>query len=112
MSENCWSPERRAYLAWPASGSLDAAVLLHAESGFDRGERMSQTIDALVDELGAGALLYRYTGADEEEGAFVACSFWAASALACVGRIEEAGMGPLSVALRGLRGLVRQGATG
>jgi len=51
---------------------------------------MSTTIDALRSELGRGPLLYRYTGADHEEGAFVACSFWMASALACVGRHEEA----------------------
>ena len=34
-------------------------------------------------ELGAGGpLLYRYSGMQEEEGAFLACSFWLAEALA------------------------------
>ena len=37
------------------SAALDTSVLLHAESGFDRGERMSRTIDALTVELGRGA---------------------------------------------------------
>jgi len=64
-------------------------VLLHTVSGFDRGERMSRTIDALREELGRGPLLYRYSGMEREEGTFTACAFWTASALACVGRIDE-----------------------
>ena len=90
VAQNCWSEQRQAYVAWPDATSLDAAVLLHAASGFDRSDRMSRTISAVFEELGSGPLLYRFTGADQEEGAFVACSFWAASALACVGRLEEA----------------------
>jgi GH15 family glucan-1,4-alpha-glucosidase len=35
-------------------------------------------------------LLYRYTGADKEEGAFVACAFWMVSALHVAGRTSEA----------------------
>jgi GH15 family glucan-1,4-alpha-glucosidase len=64
--------------------------VLHAISGFDRGERMSRTLDALRAELGAGPHLYRYSGAAEEEGVFVACSFWMVSALALCGRVDEA----------------------
>jgi GH15 family glucan-1,4-alpha-glucosidase len=51
---------------------------------------MSSTIDAISAELGVGAHLYRYSGVQHEEFAFVACSFWRATALACVGRIDEA----------------------
>jgi GH15 family glucan-1,4-alpha-glucosidase len=51
---------------------------------------MSSTIDALRAELGAGPLLYRYTGAAKEEAAFVAPSFWAVSALHAVGRTVQA----------------------
>jgi GH15 family glucan-1,4-alpha-glucosidase len=70
---------------------LDASVLLHAPSGFDRGERMRLTIDALRRELGDGPLLYRFTGARAEgERPFVACSFWLAAALACVGDVAAA----------------------
>ena len=65
-------------------------MLLHTVSGFDRGERMSRTIDALREELGRGPLLYRYSGMEREEGTFTACAFWTVSALACVGRIDEA----------------------
>ncbi len=75
---------------YPGSPDLDASVLLHAPSGFDRGERMSSTIDALTEELGAGPHLYRYSGMPQEEFAFVACGFWRVTALACVGRGDEA----------------------
>jgi GH15 family glucan-1,4-alpha-glucosidase len=51
---------------------------------------MSRTIDAIRDELGAGPLVFRYSGVDAEEGTFVACAFWLAGALACVGRVDEA----------------------
>lgn len=90
IDANCWSEERGAYLAYPGTDELDTAVLLHAFSGFDRGERMSRTIDALTAELGAGPLMYRYSGVHREEKTFVACAFWRAHALACVGRHDEA----------------------
>lgn len=90
VAENCWSEAKQSYVTFPGSMQLDTAVLLHATSGFDRGSRMSATIDAIRAELGRGVLVYRYSGMHEEEGAFVACSFWLAAALACVGRHGEA----------------------
>lgn len=90
IDEHGWSEHAQSYVMYPGSADLDASVLLHAPSGFDRSERMSQTIDALTRGLGAGHLLYRYTGMDQEEHTFVACAFWRATALACVGRHEEA----------------------
>ncbi|TQJ31512.1 glycoside hydrolase family 15 protein [Microbacterium sp. SLBN-146] len=90
VEENCWSEDRQAYVMHPDTEDLDASVLLHAPSGFDRGERMSLTIDALAAELGSGPHLYRYSGMQHEEFAFVACGFWHATALACVGRGHEA----------------------
>lgn len=85
-----WDERRGAYRMAKGSGALDASVLLHTVSGYDRGERMSRTIDALRDELGRGPLIYRYSGMEREEGTFTACAFWTASALACVGRVPEA----------------------
>lgn len=90
VETNCWSEERGSYVWYPGSDKLDASILLHAISGFDRGERMSSTLDALRGELGRGPLLYRFSGADKEEGTFVACAFWMAAALDCVGRRDEA----------------------
>lgn len=85
-----WSERRGAYVMAKGGHDLDVSVLLHTVSGFDRGERMSRTIDVLRRELGAGDLMYRYSGMQREEGTFTACAFWTASALACVGRITEA----------------------
>ncbi|WP_253259342.1 glycoside hydrolase family 15 protein [Subtercola boreus] len=89
VREHCWSDERKAYVMYPGSDELDASVLLHAPSGFDRGERMSSTIDAIQQELSRGPLVYRYSGAEAEEATFVACAFWLASALVCIGRTKE-----------------------
>ncbi|MGW0161315.1 glycoside hydrolase family 15 protein [Mycobacterium sp. NPDC003323] len=91
VHQNCWSEELAAYEWYPGSGRLDASVLLHAGSGFDRGTRMSATVDAIRRDLGCGDWLYRFSGAREDgEGAFVACAFWAVSALHHVGRSAEA----------------------
>jgi len=91
VDENCWSESLGAYTMAAGEDELDASVLLHAPSGFDRGERMRSTIVALRRELGSGPLLYRFTGAEAEgERPFVACSFWLAAAIACVGDVTEA----------------------
>lgn len=90
IETECWSEDRGAYTAYPGSDGLDAAVLLAAEMNFDRGERLSSTLDALTAELADGPLMYRYSGVSAEESTFVACAFWRVSALACVGREDEA----------------------
>jgi GH15 family glucan-1,4-alpha-glucosidase len=90
VDENCWSEERRAYTFYAGADQLDAGVLLAARFGFDRSTRMSSTIDAVRAELGTGPLLHRYSGMAKEEGAFLACSFWAVEALAFTGRAAEA----------------------
>jgi GH15 family glucan-1,4-alpha-glucosidase len=90
VHEHCWSERRGAFVWYPGTEELDTSILLHAGSGFDVGPRMSSTVDALRAELGAGPLLYRYTGAAKEEAAFVASSFWAVSALHACGRTDEA----------------------
>lgn len=90
IEQNCWSEKRGAYVIYPGTEDLDASVLLHTVSGFDTGERMSRTIDALRAELGRGPLMYRYSGMPKEEGTFTACGFWCVAALALVGRRSEA----------------------
>lgn len=90
VDTHAWSEELGAYTWYPGTDRLDASILLHAISGFDRGQRMSSTLDTLRRELGEGPHLYRYSGAAAEEGVFVACSYWMVSALQLVGREEEA----------------------
>lgn len=90
VETRCWSEELGAYEFYPGSGRLDASILLHAISGFDRGERMRSTLDALERELGSGPHLHRYSGAQEEEGAFVACAFWMVAARVHTGQVDRA----------------------
>ena len=85
VNADAWSAELGAYEFYPGSGQVDASILLHAISGFDRGERMRSTLRVLQAQVGAGPHLHRYSGAEEEEGAFTACSFWMVCALALTG---------------------------
>ena len=90
VEEHCWSERRQAYVMYAGSDDLDAGVLLAARFGFDRGERMASTVRAVCEELGHGPALYRYSGMRKEEGAFVACTFWAVEALAFTGQRDRA----------------------
>jgi GH15 family glucan-1,4-alpha-glucosidase len=88
-----WNETRGSYLMKAGSDALDCGVLLAARRGYTDpgGARMNQTIDAIGRELRAdGPLFYRYSGMQEQENAFLACSFWMAEALALAGRLDEA----------------------
>ncbi len=87
---HCWSEREQSYTFYAGTDELDASVLLGAAFDFDRGPRMSATIDAVTRRLGAGPLVYRYTGVDREEATFLACAYWRVQALALVGRRAEA----------------------
>jgi GH15 family glucan-1,4-alpha-glucosidase len=93
VDEHCWSADRSCYLMAAGSDQLDAAVLLAGRTGFCAGqpERLRSTISAIRRELGAGGpLLYRYSEMRGKEGAFAACTFWLAEALAYAGQRDEA----------------------
>ncbi len=90
VDTNCWSQRNGAYAGYAGSDDLDAATLLAGRIGFDRGERLAGTIDAIRAELSEGPCVYRYTGARSEEGAFIACSFWLVNALALAGDFAAA----------------------
>jgi GH15 family glucan-1,4-alpha-glucosidase len=77
------------------SNDLDAAVLRLPSVDFVAydDERMIRTVDAVREDLEFEGLLRRYTvddGNGEEEGAFVACTFWLVECLARQGRRDEA----------------------
>lgn len=74
----------------PGDDRLDASILLHGGTPFGDPARFAATVDAIRAELMVGPLVYRYTGVEEEEGAFVACSFWLVESLAQMGRVGEA----------------------
>jgi GH15 family glucan-1,4-alpha-glucosidase len=93
VETECWSESRGCYLMFPHSGRLDASILRLSRMNFldVRGDKFSSVIDAVRKELDAGdGLLYRYSGQERVEGAFVACSFWLVEALARAGRLDEA----------------------
>jgi GH15 family glucan-1,4-alpha-glucosidase len=93
IERECWSEARGCYAMFPGSDKLDASLLRISRMNFldVRGERFRSVVDAIRDELDAGSgLLYRYSGQQRIEGAFVACSFWLVEALARAGRVEEA----------------------
>lgn len=90
VNAHCWSEAKGAYTFFAGTEDLDAAVLLAGRTGFERGPRLASTIRAVAAELGRGPLLFRYSGMDREEGAFVACSFWMVDALVRVGQVDRA----------------------
>jgi GH15 family glucan-1,4-alpha-glucosidase len=87
-----WDEKRRSYRCVPGDDVLDASVLTMALCAYvdAADERMLQTAEALRLELASGPFLYRFSGADELEGAFLTCSFWLVDLLARAGRREEA----------------------
>lgn len=90
VREHCWSERKRSYTFFAGTDRLDAAVLLAGRTGFDRGVRLKSTADAISEELGHDSLFYRYSGMAQEEGAFVACSFWMVEALVYTDQRESA----------------------
>ena len=98
VCEQGYDRERRTFTQYYGSKELDASVLNIPLVGFLPGtdERVTGTIDAIARELGRDGFVSRYSTADTDdglsgdEGQFLACSFWLASALALNGRVEEA----------------------
>jgi GH15 family glucan-1,4-alpha-glucosidase len=93
VEEHCWSDELESYVEYSAGDSLDASVLRAARMRWPSvsPERFALTVDAVAERLDAGkSLLYRTSRERDQEGAFVACSFWLVDALARLGRVDEA----------------------
>lgn len=90
VDEHCWSDERAAYVEYPGTHHLDAALLLATRFGFPREERLDRTRAVIQRELATGPLVHRRTAGAGEEGAFLACSFWLVEALVFGGHVTEA----------------------
>jgi len=94
IEQRCWSSSKRSYVRSPGVEDVDASLLLGVL--FDYAgppERLASTVDAVRRELGDGPFVYRYRADDGlrgSEGAFLACSFWLAEALARTKRLGEA----------------------
>jgi GH15 family glucan-1,4-alpha-glucosidase len=95
-----YDPDRNTFTQFYGSQGLDAALLLIPRVGFLGWDdpRVSGTVDAVRRELSEGGLLLRYRpeadggvdGMPGREGAFLACTFWLADALAGLRRCDEA----------------------
>lgn len=90
IEANCWSEAHQAYLFYPDSDRLDASVALAVRFGYPSVDRLRSTLEAVQNELGAGAFHYRYSKAQEEEGCFLACTFWLIEAWAILGQQDRA----------------------
>jgi GH15 family glucan-1,4-alpha-glucosidase len=92
IERNCWSDEQQAYAFYAGSDDLDAAVLLAARNRYCDATlpRLDSTLEAVRRELAEGPLVWRYSGQQHVEGAFLACSFWLADAYLRCGRRDEA----------------------
>jgi GH15 family glucan-1,4-alpha-glucosidase len=96
VEDEGFDEELDAYVRAPSLRELDASILtLPLLDWADPDDaRVRATIAAVRRDLSAGGpLLYRYRGDDGlegGEGAFLACSFWLADALARTGRPAEA----------------------
>ena len=93
-----WNSERNTFTQSYGSREVDAALLLIPRVGFLPWDdpRVRGTVDAVQSDLAVDGLLRRYRteggvdGLPGHEGAFLACSFWLADALAGMGRVQEA----------------------
>ncbi|MFJ9420016.1 glycoside hydrolase family 15 protein [Streptomyces sp. NPDC101227] len=102
VCEKGYDKERNTFTQSYGSQELDASLLLIPQVGFlpPDDKRVIGTVEAIQRELSTeGGFVLRYPTAGEsvgvdglegDEGAFLACSFWLADALAMIGRVEEA----------------------
>jgi GH15 family glucan-1,4-alpha-glucosidase len=93
--ERCWSEEHGSLMRAAAGDDVDASSLLAARMRVlePSDPRLVGTRTTIRERLAAdeaGHLLYRYSGMEDEEGAFLACSFWMAEAAAANGETDEA----------------------
>ena len=92
VEERCWSEKLGAYARSADGDELDAGVLVGVFMDYETSDpqRFHATVDRLRERLGAGPLLYRYTGMSDTEGTFLACAFWMVHALVRLERLDEA----------------------
>jgi len=90
IDEHCWSEAKQAYTFYAGTDKLDAGLLLAIRFGFESKQRLITTCEAIHRELARGPLVYRYSGAEKEEGAFLACSFWLVESYAVLGDNQRA----------------------
>jgi GH15 family glucan-1,4-alpha-glucosidase len=96
VQQQGWSPDRRAYVQYLGSNTLDASLLVMPLVKFagPRDPRFLATLDRIGGELVSDSLVRRYEtdgsdGLAGGEGTFNLCSFWYVEALTRAGRTAE-----------------------
>lgn len=97
VCEKGFDAQRGTFTQAYGSPNLDASLLLIPSTGFlpATDPRMAGTVRAVQQRLMHHGLLLRYDsgetndGLPENEGAFIACTFWLADNLILQGRVEE-----------------------
>lgn len=93
--DGAWNPELNSFVATIGGNTLDASLLRLHDVGFiDANDpRFLGTLSAIERDLRHGDFVYRYSEEDDfgvPQNAFIICTFWYISALAAVGREDEA----------------------
>jgi GH15 family glucan-1,4-alpha-glucosidase len=93
--EKAWNPKRNSFVSTFDGEDLDASLLLLHEVGFIHPEdpRFVGTVDAVTQDLRRGDHILRYAVPDDfgmPHTSFTVCTFWYITALAAIGRREEA----------------------
>jgi pentatricopeptide repeat protein len=93
--ERAWNDKKQSFVSTFEGDTLDASLLLLAETGFLSPSDPSflSTLAACERELRFGNHLYRYRAPDDfgaPETAFTACTFWLIDALVRTGRHDDA----------------------
>jgi GH15 family glucan-1,4-alpha-glucosidase len=98
VCERGFDAQKNSFVQYYGAQTLDASLLLIPISGFLPADdpRVVGTVEAIQREICTGPFVWRYStkesvdGLAGHEGAFLICSFWLVSALAMMGRVEEA----------------------
>jgi GH15 family glucan-1,4-alpha-glucosidase len=97
--ERAWCPSKGAFAQSYGSDALDASVLVMPMVGFLPADdpRLRSTVVAIRRELSVDGLVRRYLPEDtddgleyQDEGLFLACSFWLVAVLALQGELTDA----------------------
>src|SRR5579864_2607094 len=95
ICDRAWNPTLNSFVATTDGATLDASLLrlndLHFLAADD--PRFVGTVEAIGRNLRHGDFIYRYAGPDDfgvPQTAFLVCTFWYISALAAIGRRDEA----------------------
>ncbi|QPH40593.1 glycoside hydrolase family 15 protein [Pedobacter endophyticus] len=93
-----WDEEKKAFMQYPGSGTVDASCLLMPLVRFisPKDPMWLSTLKRIEEDLVSDALVYRYSqdaapdGFLSREGTFSMCSFWYVECLSKSGQLEKA----------------------